>query len=105
MAASKQSAATAHAMRSRFFRFITTGAGTPACEPASAIQRSCSTTSCADWKRSSGSFAMQVRTTRSSAGGVSGTRVAIGGGSLASTAAITLACVLPLKARLPVSIS
>ena len=65
-------AATAQASFSRLLRRAATGAGTPACEPPSAIHCSCSFTSCAVWKRSSGSLARQVSTTRSSAGGVIG---------------------------------
>ena len=54
------SAATAHASFSRFLRRATTGAGSPACEPPSAIHSSCSFASCAVWNRSSGSFARHV---------------------------------------------
>ncbi len=51
--------------------------------------------------RSSGSFIRQVRTTRSSSGGVMGWMVDIAGGSDARIDAITLACVLPENAALP----
>jgi len=49
--------------RSRLFRREDTTAGAPACEPASAIQRSSLATSAALCQRSSGSFARQRRTT------------------------------------------
>ena len=67
-----RTAATAQARRSRLFRRATSGAGTPACEPPSAIHFNCSITSCAVCQRSSGSLARQVLTTRSRAGGVIG---------------------------------
>src|SRR5579863_2244015 len=94
-----------HASFSRFFRRAATGAATPACDPPSAIHFSCSLTSCTFWKRSSGSLARQVCTTRSSAGGEAGCTVEMAGGFLSSTAAITLAVFLPSNARLPVAIS
>jgi hypothetical protein len=94
-----------HANFSRFFRRVATGVGTPACDPPSAIHFNCSWTSWTFWKRSSGSLARQVFTTRSSAGGDIGWMVETGGGSRSNTAAITLAVVLPPKARLPVAIS
>ena len=71
----------------------------------SAIHFSCSLTSCAVAKRSSGSLARQVFTTRSKAGGVSGCEVEMGGGSDERMAAITLAMVLPVNAGRPVAIS
>src|ERR1700720_2799027 len=46
--------------------------GPPACDPPSAIHCNCSLTSCTFWKRSSGSLAIQVFTTRSNAGGAIG---------------------------------
>ena len=46
-AASRAAASSPHASFSRFFRRATTGAGTPAIEPPSAIHWSCSITSCA----------------------------------------------------------
>src|SRR6266536_3496821 len=70
-----------HARRSRLLRLAMTGAGTPAADPTSAIHWSWSLASWAVWKRSSASFARQVLTTRSSAGGVIGWSVAIGAGS------------------------
>ena len=63
-AASAATAATAQASFSRFLRRATTGAGSPACEPPSAIHSSWSFASCAVWKRSSGSLARHVLTTR-----------------------------------------
>ena len=66
---------------------------------------SCSLTSCAVCQRSSGSFAKQIFTRRSSAGGAMGWIDEIGGGSRSRTAAMALAGVLPSKARLPVAIS
>src|SRR5262249_27757825 len=56
-------------------------------------------------QRSSGSFARHCLTTRSSAAGVSGWVAEIGGGSSFRIEPIRLACVLPAKALLPVSIS
>src|SRR5579859_6098368 len=94
-----------HASFSRFLPRAATGAGTPACDPPSAIHFNCSLTSCTFWKRSSGSLARHVCTTRSSAGGEAGCTVEIAGGFLSSTAAITLAVFLPSNARLPVAIS
>ena len=55
--------------------------------------------------RSSGSFARHVMTTRSSAAGVSGCRLATGGGVSFKMAPMRPACVLPSKALRPVSIS
>ncbi len=71
-AASRSRADTVHAIRSRLLRRRTTTAGAPAREPPSATHSSWSLTSFADWKRSSGSLARQVRTNRSRAGGVMG---------------------------------
>ena len=81
------------------------GAGSPACEPPSAIHSSCSFTSCAVWKRSSGSFARHVLTTRSSAGGIIGAASAIDGGSSRRIEPISDAWLLPENAFLPVAIS
>lgn len=81
------------------------GAGTPACEPASAIQRSSLATSRALCQRSSGSFSRHFRTTWSSAGGITGTTSEIGRGCACRIAATRLVFDLPSKARLPVAIS
>ena len=61
--------------------------------------------SCAHCQRSSGSLARQALTTRSRPGGTSGVSVAIGGGSVRRIAAITLAWLVPVNGRCPVSIS
>ena len=61
----------------------------------SVTQESSSATSCADWNRSSGSFARQVRTTRSRAAGVIGRTALIGGGSAVRMDAIRLALLFP----------
>ena len=74
-------------------------------EPASRIHVSSFNRSCALCQRSSGSFIRQAATTRSRAGGVSGWRREIGGGSEARIAAMRLAWLFPLKARWPVAIS
>ena len=70
------------------------GAATPAADPC-AIQRSSLATSPADCQRSSGSFSRQVRTTRSSAGGVMGETCEISGGSSRKIEEIRDACVVP----------
>ena len=54
--------------------------------PLSEIHLNCSLTSCAVWKRSSGSFARQVFTTCSSAGGVMGCTRLMGSGSFSRMA-------------------
>ena len=95
----------AHESFSRFFRRATTGAGTPAIEPPSAIHWSCSITSCAVDQRCSGSFAMQPLTMRSSEAGIIGWIEEIGGGSEPMIEEIRLAWLLPVKAFWPVSIS
>src|SRR5205807_2019048 len=77
----------------------------PACEPPLAIHFSSSRRSRADCQRSSASFARQTRMARSSAGGVRGCELEIGGGSRSKIAAITLACVFPSNAFFPVAIS
>jgi hypothetical protein len=74
-------------------------------EESTAMKRSCRSRSCADWKRSSGSFARQVRMTWSSAAGADGRSVVIGCGSAARIEAMTLACVFPSNGRRPVAIS
>ena len=61
--------------------------------------------SCADCSRSSGSFAKQLFTVPSSAGGNKGCTLEIGSGSAARIAAMVYAVVLPSNARLPVTIS
>src|SRR5882762_2786444 len=71
----------------------------------SAIHLSWSLTSWALWRRSSASFARQLFTVPSSAGGDNGCTLEIGGGSAATMAAIVEAVVLPSNARLPVTIS
>ena len=98
-------AARTHDRRSRIFLRAMAGTATPACDPPSAIQRSCSFTSCAVCQRSSGSFARHVRTTRSSAGGDMGCTAEMGCGSDARMAATMLAWLLPVKAHLPDAIS
>ncbi len=62
-------------------------------------------TSCAVCQRSSGSLARHVLTTRSSAGGVIGAAVEIGGGSAERIDAISDAWLFPEKAFCPVAIS
>ena len=79
--------------------------GTPACEPASPIQRSSLATSWALCQRSSGSFSRHFFTTWSSAGGITGWTDEIGGGCDARIAAIRLVFDLPSKARRAVAIS
>ena len=95
----------AQAMRSRLRRRTSPGAGAPAWDPASLIQRSSAATSWALCQRSSGSLARQVRTTRSSAGGARGARAESGGGSDPMIAEIRLAWLLPSNAFWPVTIS
>ena len=104
-AATIAAAATAQASLSRFLRLATTGAGSPACEPPSAIHWSCSFTSCAVWKRSSGSFARQVFTTRFRAGGIIGEISEIAGGSSRRIEPMSDAWLDPVNAFLPVAIS
>ncbi len=99
------SVATPHANRSRTFRRADTSAGSPTCEPPSAIHLSCNPTSWAAPKRSSGSFARQVSTTRSKAGGPSGTIFETGSGVECMTEPMRLAWVRPSKALRPVAIS
>ena len=105
MATAAATAATVQASLCDVLRLAATGAGTPACEPPSAIHCNCSLTSCAVCQRSSGSFAMQVLTTRSRAGGDMGCTAEMGCGSEARMAATMLAWLLPVKARLPEAIS
>ena len=61
--------------------------------------------SCAEWKRSSGSFARQRRTTRSTGRGSGPEAVRTGGGSSCRIAEIVSAAVAPEKARRPDSAS
>ncbi len=100
------SAAVAQAIRSRLRRrdVTATGGATPAVEP-SAIQRSSRRMSAALCQRSSGSFARQVRTTRSRAIGDIGCSEAIDGGSDDMIAVISEACVAAENAFFPVAIS
>ena len=98
-------AATAQASFSRFLRRATTGAGSPAWEPPSATHWSWSFASCAVWKRSSGSLARHVLTTRFSAGGIIGEISEIAGGSSRRIAPMSEAWLVPEKAFLPVAIS
>ena len=81
------------------------GAAIPACEPPSAIQRNSRLVSAALCQRSSGSFARQVFTTRSRAGGDIGWTVEIGAGSSFMIEEISDAWLVPEKAFLPVAIS
>ena len=74
-------------------------------EPPSAIHWSWSLASCAVWKRSSGSLARHVRTTRSSAGGVIGWSAEIGAGSSFMIEEMSEAWLVPVKAFRPVTIS
>ena len=104
-AARKNAAASPQATVSRLLRRAATGVGTPTSEPPSAIHWSWSLTSCAVWKRSSGSLARQVLTTRSRAGGAIGWTVEIGGGSEPIIEVISDAWLVPEKAFLPVAIS
>src|SRR5215831_17042562 len=76
------------------------GAATPACDP-SAIHFSSAATSCADCHRSSGSFAREIRTARSRAGGDIGRIVEIAGGSSVMIDEITEAWLFPSKAFRP----
>ena len=98
-------AATAQASFSRFLRRATTGAGSPAWDPPSATHWSWSFASCAVWKRSSGSLARHVLTTRFSAGGIIGEISEIAGGSSRRIAPMSEAWLVPEKAFLPVAIS
>jgi hypothetical protein len=98
-------AATPQARRSRLRRREMTTAGAPACEPPSTIHWSWSFASCAVWKRSSGSFARHVRTTRSNAGGVIGWTVEIAAGSSFMMFEINDAWLVPEKAFRSVAIS
>ena len=104
-AAAAQAAARIQARRSRLLRRSASVVGTPACEPASPIQRSSLATSWALCQRSSGSFSRHFVTTWSSAGGITGTTCEIGGGCDARIAAIRLVFDLPSNARRAVAIS
>ena len=73
--------------------------------PPSAAQRNCSFTSWAVWTRSSGSFASRAPTSRSSAGGLTGSTSPRGGGTSRMMALIRVAWLFPSKARRPVAIS
>src|SRR5262249_41434693 len=96
---------TAQAARSRFLREARTGAATPACDPACAIQASSFLMSRALCQRSSGSFARQVFTTRSRAGGVIGASDERDAGSDDMIEEISDAWLAPEKAFFPVTIS
>ena len=80
---------------------------TPVCdaERSSRMPWSCSPTSRAVCHRSSGSLARQVRTTRSSAGGLIGESDEIGAGSSFMIDEISEACDAPVNAFRPVAIS
>ena len=104
-AARKNAAASPQATVSRLLRRAATGVGTPTSEPPSAIHWSWSLTSCAVWKRSSGSLARQVLTTRSTVAGVIGAIVEIGAGSSFMIEEMSDAWLVPEKAFLPVAIS
>lgn len=78
---------------------------TRATEPLAPIERSCNSTSCADCQRSAGSLARQVRTRRSSSGGLRGCCSETGGGSVVRIAEMSAAWLAPEKALAPVSIS
>src|SRR5262245_7188002 len=97
-------AATPQAIRSRFRRRGAAGAKTPAADP-SAIHLNSLPTSPALCQRSSGSFAMQVFTTRSKAGGDMGCTVDIDGGSEVMIEEINEAWLVPENAFFPVAIS
>jgi len=104
-AAAAPAAATIHASRSRFFRFVATIAGAPAWEPASAIHRSSLITSCALCHRSSGSFARQFFSTRSIAGGVIGAMLETGRGSSRRMEEMSETRLPPVNAFFAVAIS
>src|SRR5580765_1894499 len=95
----------AQTARSRLLREITTGAATPACDPACAIQVSSLLMSWALCHRSSGSLARQVFTTRSRAGGVIGATAESEGGSEDMIEEISEAWLAPANAFFPVAIS
>ena len=103
-AAARMAAVQASLSRKRRRDETTAGAARPAADP-SEIQRSSLPTSPADCHRSSGSFARHVLTTRSSAGGVIGCSVEIGGGSELMIDEISDAWLVPSNAFLPVAIS
>src|ERR1700730_12103213 len=84
------------------FQLAVAGAGTPSCDPPSAIHFNSSHTSLAACHLFSGSLDRHFLATRSSAGGVIGCSEAIDGGSTSRIFAITLAEVLPSNAFLPV---
>jgi hypothetical protein len=71
-AAMTEAAVTDQPRRSRLLRGLTTAVGMLACKPPSAIPFNSRHRSVAVCHRSSGSFARQVLTTRSSVGGVMG---------------------------------
>ena len=84
---------------------VVTGAGIPDCEPPSAIHFSSLPDRAAFCQRSSGSFARQRLTTRSSAGGVIGDTAEIGAGSSFMIDEMSEAWLAPENAFLPVAIS
>ena len=101
-----RTSAAAHGIHeARRRRLGDTGAAIPDCEPPSAIHFNSLPRSPAFCQRSSGSFARQRRTTRSSAGGVIGATAEMGAGSSFMIEEISDACVAPENAFLPVAIS
>src|ERR1700739_1823949 len=107
-AAAKKAAAANQARRASLRGFLwvaATGAGIPVWEPPSAIHLNSSHISLAACQRLSGSFARHFFTRRSSAGGVIGASVLMGGGSVSRILTIRLAWLLPSNAFLPVAIS
>jgi len=104
--ASAKTAATSQLNRPPRAGRVGTEATVPAADrEPSAIQRSSFPTSPALCQRSSGSFARQVATTRSSAAGDIGWTCEIGAGSSFMIAEISDAWLVPEKAFLPVTIS
>src|SRR5215813_9459368 len=108
-AAARRAPATApaasQAVRSRRLLETTTGAATPAWDPACATQASSALRSWALCQRSSGSLARQFFTIRSSAGGVIGAIEEREGGSEDMIEEISEAWLAPAKAFFPVAIS
>ena len=103
--AAATNAAAAHTSRSRPAVSRTARAVSLVVALLSAIHLNSASRSRAVCQRSSASFSRHRRTTRSSAAGVSGCSDERAGGSAPRIAAITLAVVLPVKARAPVTIS
>ncbi len=104
-AASRSAAAQGAQARRRRADDAPTGAGTPLAEPPSAIHLSSLFRSAAFCQRSSGSFARQRLTTRSSGGGVVGAIAEIGAGSSFMIEEISEAWLAPENAFFPVAIS